>query len=350
MKIPFLLQRRIALKRIVQYVVVGLFTLSTPLTGSLIQTTQAQTKPGGFNSKVINLAYQTSGDIVKAKKVVEPRFKALGVTVNWVGPFPAGPQLIEAMNAGKVDIGTVGETPPIFSQAAGITEVIYIAARRPSKGLNQGIVVRANSPIKKVSDLKGKKVAFQRGSNAHYLLARALKEVDLKITDVQVVGLTPSEARDVFIQNKVEVWVGSDPFLALVEKSIPIRNLRNAGGINTLGGFYIASRQFVSQNPELVRVFLEEADKVGEWADKNPDLAAKALAPEVKLDQSVLETVSRRAVRQLRSLTPSIIAEQQRVADFYFQEKITPRKVDIRDAVPSDELLRAITPERLGQF
>ncbi|GAB1541711.1 sulfonate ABC transporter substrate-binding protein [Scytonema sp. NUACC21] len=350
MKKPFFLQRRAALKRIVQYSFLGIFALSTPFFGHQIQITLAQTKPRGFQSKVINLAYQTSGDIVKAKKVVEPRFKALGVTVNWVGPFPAGPQLIEAMNAGRVDIGNVGETPPIFAQAAGITEVIYIAGRRPSKGLNQGIIVRANSPIKKLSDLKGKKVAFQRGSNAHYLLAKALKEVNLKITDVQVVGLTPSEARDAFIQDKVEVWVGGDPFLALVEKKIPIRNLRNAGGINTLGGFYIARRQFVSQNPELVRVFLEEAHKVGEWADKNPTEAAKALAPEVKIDPSVLETVSRRIVRQLRALTPAIIAEQQRVADFYFQEKVIPRKVDIRNALPSAELLRAITPQTLGQF
>ncbi|WP_366837137.1 PhnD/SsuA/transferrin family substrate-binding protein [Nostoc sp. LPT] len=159
MKIPFIPQRRTVLKRIIRFSILGLFTLSTSLIGSLVNNAQAQKKTG-YTAKVINLAYQTSGDIVKVKKVVEPRFKALGVTVNWVGPFPAGPQLIEAMNAGKVDIGNVGETPPIFSQAAGITEVIYIAGRTPSKGENQGIVVRANSSIKKVADLKGKKIAF----------------------------------------------------------------------------------------------------------------------------------------------------------------------------------------------
>ncbi|MBN3963439.1 aliphatic sulfonate ABC transporter substrate-binding protein [Nostoc sp. NMS8] len=346
MKIPFSLQRRTVLNRIFQYSVVGLFTLSTPLVGSLINNTQAQTKPS-FTAKVINLAYQTSGDIVKVKKVVEPRFKALGVTVNWVGPFPAGPQLIEAMNAGRVDIGNVGETPPIFSQAAGITEVIYIAGRTPSKGENQGIVVRANSPIKKIADLKGKKIAFQRGSNAHYLLAKALKEVGLKISDVQIVGLTPSEARDAFIQDKVEVWVASDPFLALVEKIVPIRNLRNAARINTLGGFYLGRRQFVTQNLELVRVFLEEADKVGEWAEKNPTDVAKAFAPELKLDVSVLEKVARRRTFRLRKLTPGIIAEQQKVADFYFQEKVIPRKIDIRDAILPTQQYQAITPQRI---
>ena len=347
MKIPFIPQRRTALKRTLQYTVVGLFALSTPLTASLIQSTQAQTKPG-FTAKVINLAYQTSGDIVKVKKVVEPRFKALGVTVNWVGPFPAGPQLIEAMNANRIDIGTVGETPPIFSQAAGVKEVTYIAGRKPNSGLGQGIIVRANSPIKKVADIKGKKVAFQRGSNAHYLLAKALQEAGLKISDVQIVGLTPSEARDAFIQDKVEVWVGGDPFLALVEKTIPIRNLRNAAGINTLGGFYLARREFITQNPELVRVFLEEADKIGEWADKNPKEVAKAFAPELKIDTSVLEKVARRRTYQLRKLTPAIVSEQQRVADFYFQEKVIPRKINIREAVPPTQLLQAITPKRLN--
>lgn len=346
MKIPFITHRRRFLQRLVQYSVLGLFALSTPLVGGLLQNTQAQTKRG-FTAKEINLAYQTSGDIVKVKKVVEPRFKALGVKVNWVGPFPAGPQLIEAMNAGKVDIGNVGETPPIFSQAAGITEVIYIAGRTPSRGENQGIVVRADSPIKKVADLKGKKVAFQRGSNAHYLLAKALQEVGLKISDVQIVGLNLSEARDAFIQNKVEVWVASDPFLALVEKIIPIRNLRNAARINTLGGFYLGRRAFVTQNPELVRVFLEEADKVGEWAEKNPTEVAKAFAPELKLEIPVLEKVARRRTYRLRRLSPSIIAEQQRVADFYFQEKIIPRKINIKDALLPSQLYEAITPKRL---
>ncbi|MCZ2203122.1 aliphatic sulfonate ABC transporter substrate-binding protein [Cylindrospermopsis raciborskii] len=346
MKIPFLSQRRAALKRILQYSVLGLFSLSFPLLSISLQPTQAQQK-SGFSSKEINLAYQTSGDIVKVKKVVEPRFQALGVKVNWIGPFPAGPQLIEAMNAGKVDIGTVGETPPIFSQAAGITEVIYIAGRVPSRGLGQGVIVRANSPIKKLADIKGKRVAFQRGSNAHYLLAKALKEVGLKISDVKVVGLTPSEARDAFVQDKVEVWVGGDPFLALVEKTIPVRNLRNAARINTLGAFYLGRREFINKNPQLVRIFLEEADKIGEWAENNPKEVAKAFAPELKIDESVLETVARRRTYRLRKLTPAIIAEQQQVADFYFEEKIIPRKINVKDTTLPSELSRVITPDRL---
>ncbi|HYX13389.1 MAG TPA: aliphatic sulfonate ABC transporter substrate-binding protein [Nostoc sp.] len=341
---PFQPQRRTVLKRIVQYSVLGLFTLSSSLVGSLVQSTQAQT------AKVINLAYQSSGDIVKSKKTVEPRFKALGVTVNWVGPFAAGPQLIKALNEGKVDIGNVGETPPIFDQAARpglIPEVVYLTGRTPSDGTNQGIVVKANSPIKKVADLKGKKIAFQVGSNAQLLLAKALQEVGLKISDIQIVALTPPEARDAFIQDKADAWVGGDPLLAGVEKTTPILNLRNAARINTLGGFYIGRRAFITQNPQLVRVFLEEAQKVGEEAEKNPSVYAKILVDEQKLDPSVAQKVASRRTYRLRRLTPAIIAEQQGVADFYFAEKIISRKIDIKQGILSDLVYKAIIPDNI---
>ncbi|MEH2404678.1 aliphatic sulfonate ABC transporter substrate-binding protein [Nostoc sp.] len=341
---PFQPQRRTVLKRIVQYSVLGLFTLSSSLVGSLVQSTQAQT------AKVINLAYQSSGDIVKSKKTVEPLFKKLGVTVNWVGPFAAGPQLIKALDEGKVDIGTVGETPPIFDQAARpglIPEVVYLTGRTPTDGTNQGIVVKANSPIKKVADLKGKKIAFQVGSNAQYLLAKALKEVGLKISDIQIVALTPTQACDAFIQDKVDAWVGGDPLLAAVESTTPIRNLRNAAGINILNGFYIGRRAFVTQNPQLVRVFLEEAEKVGEAAEKNPSDYAKILVDEQKLTPAVALKVASRRTYKLKKITPGIIALQQSVADFYFDEKAISRKIDIKQGILSDLLYKAIIPDNI---
>lgn len=341
---PYQPQRRTVLKRVVQYSVLGLVTLLSPFAASLVQSSQAQT------AKVINLAYQSSGDIVKSKKAVEPLFKKLGVTVNWVGPFAAGPQLIKALNEGKVDIGNVGETPPIFDQAARpglIPEVVYLTGRTPSDGTNQGIVVKANSSIKTVADLKGKKIAFQVGSNAQYLLAKALQEVGLKISDIQIVALTPTQARDAFLQGNADAWVGGDPLLAAVEKTVPIRNLRNGKGINTLGGFYIGRRGFVTQNPQLVRVFLEEAQKVGEQAEKNPSDYAKILVDELKLDPSVALTVASRRTYRLRRLTPAIIAEQQGVADFYFAEKVISRKIDIKEGVLPDLLYKAIIPDNI---
>lgn len=344
MKIPFFTNRRTVLKRIVQFSALGLFAISTPLTGSLLQSSQAQTRPG-INTKVVNLAYQTSGDLVKIKGAVEPRLKALGISVNWV-PFPAGPQLLEAMNANRVDIGSVGETPPIFAQAAG-AQLVYIAGRKPSKGEGQAIVVQKDSPIKKVADLKGKRVVFQKGSSAHYLVLRALKEAGLKFSDIQAVSLTPSEARDAFLQKKIDAWAVWDPALAYVQKNAGARTIRNSARISTQGGFYVARRQFATENPEVVRVILEEIDKLGEWAEKNTKEVAKILAPELRLEVSLLETVAQRRTFRLRKLSPSIIAEQQRVADEYFEAKLLPRKLDVREFLLPNKQYEALTPKRL---
>lgn len=347
MKTPFLSQRRTVLKRIVQYSVLGLFALSTPFVGGLVQSTQAQTKPG-INTKSVTLAYQTSGDIVKIKGAVEPRLKALGISVNWV-PFPAGPQLLEAMNANRVDIGSVGESPPIFAQAAG-AQLVYIAGRKPSKGESQAIIVQKDSPIKKLSDLKGKKVVFQKGSSAHYLVLRALKEAGLKYSDIQPVSLTPAEARDAFLQKKIDAWAVWDPAFAYVQKNAGARVIRDSAGISTQGGFYLARREFATQNPEVVRVLLEEVDRLGEWAEKNTGEVAKVLAPELKLEVSLLETVSRRRTYRLRQLTASILREQQRVADEYFQAQLIPRKLDIKEFLLNPQQYEAITPKRLKQL
>ncbi|MEH1821739.1 MAG: sulfonate ABC transporter substrate-binding protein [Nostoc sp.] len=341
---PFQQQRRTLLKRIVQYSALGLFALSTPFVGSLVQNSQAQTRPG-INTKSVSLAYQTSGDIVKIRGAVEPRLKALGISVNWV-PFPAGPQLLEAMNANRVDIGSVGESPPIFAQAAG-AQLVYISGRKPSKGQSQAIIVQKDSPIKKVADLKGKKIVFQRGSSAHYLVLRALKEAGLKISDVQSISLTPAEARDAFLQKKIDAWAVWDPNLAYVQKNAGARTLRDSARISTQGGFYLARRDFATKNPEVVRIFLEEVDKLGEWAEKNPSEVAKILAPELKLDVSLLEGVARRRTFRLTKLTPSVIAEQQRVADEYFEAKLIPRKLDVREFLLSPEQYQASTPKRL---
>ncbi|MGV0103215.1 aliphatic sulfonate ABC transporter substrate-binding protein [Nostoc sp. DSM 114160] len=339
-------QRRTVLKRVVQYSLLGLFTLSSSLVGSLMQTTQAQT------ATVINLGYQSSGDPVKSKKVVELRFKALypNVKVNWVGPFAAGPQLIKALNEGKVDIGSVGETPPIFDQAARpglIPEVVYLTGRTPSDGTNQGIVVKANSPIKKVADLKGKKIAFQVGSNAQYLLAKALQEVGLKISDIQIVPSTPTEARDAFLQGKADAWVGGDPLLAAVENTTPIRNLRNGKGINIINGFYIGRRAFVTQNLQFVRVVLEEVEKVGEALEKNPSDYAKILVDEQKLDPAVALKVASRRTYKLKKITPALIGLQQGVADFYFDQKVISRKIDIKQGILSDLQYKASIPDNI---
>ncbi|MBV9237457.1 MAG: ABC transporter substrate-binding protein, partial [Xanthobacteraceae bacterium] len=124
--------------------------------------------------KVIHIGYQKYGNLVllKGKGDLERRLAPLGVQVAWT-EFPAGPPLLEAINAGAIDFGSVGEAPPIFAQAAG-TPFVYVA-REPPAPKGEAILVPKDSKIASVADLRGKRVALNKGSNVHYLLVKALE-------------------------------------------------------------------------------------------------------------------------------------------------------------------------------
>jgi len=123
----------------------------------------------------ITVGYQKYGSLIilKGTGELEKRFKTHGVTVNWA-EFQFGPPLLEAINAGKVDIGNVGETPPIFAQAATGSSIVYVA-NEPASPKGEGLLVKNDSPVKSITDLKGKKVAVAKGSNSHYFLPRGFK-------------------------------------------------------------------------------------------------------------------------------------------------------------------------------
>ncbi|EFA69064.1 sulfonate ABC transporter substrate-binding protein [Cylindrospermopsis raciborskii] len=346
MNFNFQLPRRSLIQKLAKYSALAVLVSTVPITASVVQAENP--RPGNkvdIKAKVVRMAYQTSGDIVKIKGVVDKRLESLGVKVEW-SPFPAGPQLMEAMNANRVDIGSVGETPPIFAQAAG-AQLTYVAARKPTRGEGSAIVVQKDSPIKTLKDLKGKKVVFQKGSAAHYLLLRALGEAGLKYSDIEAVSLTPAEARDAFIQKKIDAWVAWDPFIAFVQKTAGARVLRNAGGIATQGGFYMTRRDFARENPQLVKIILEEIDKLGEWAESNRNEVVQILAPELKIDPAILNVVVARRSFRLQKITPPVIAEQQRIADLFYKEGIIPNKITVQESFLNPKQYATITPTRI---
>ncbi|MEH2177583.1 sulfonate ABC transporter substrate-binding protein [Nostoc sp.] len=325
----------------------GLLTISTTLISCSVQTPNSENQTTGLKTKVVRMGYQTSGDIVRLKGLIEKRLKPLGVSVEWA-QFAAGPQLMEAMNVGRVDIGSVGETPPIFAQAAGAS-LVYVASNKPSTGKGSGIIVQNNSPIRTLADLKGKKVVFQKGSASHYLLIKALEEANLKYSDIQAISLPPSEARDAFIQGKIDAWVTWDPYLAVAQKKANARVLRDASGIATQGGYYMASRKFATENPKLVRLVLEEIDNTGKWGEKNRAEVVKLIVPHLKIDEDILTTMVERRTYGLRPITPEIMENQQKIADLFAKEKVIPKPISIKEAMLTTEQYAAITPETISQ-
>ena len=155
--------------------------------------------------KVVRVGYQKYGKLVllKGKGTLEEKLRPLGYEVTWT-EFPSGPPLLEALNVGAVDFGIAGETPPIFAQAAG-APLVYLAYDPPAPQ-GEAILIPKDSPLKSVADLKGKKVALNKGSNVHYLLVRALEKAGLKYTDIEPVFLAPSDALAAFSRGSVDAW------------------------------------------------------------------------------------------------------------------------------------------------
>src|SRR5580704_7419658 len=176
---------------------------STTLVAGLILIAVTPFALAQSTNNVIRIGYQKYGTLVllKARGSLEKRLAPLHVEVQWT-EFPAGPQLLEGLNVGAIDFGIAGEAPPIFAQAAG-ADLVYVG-NEPSASAAEAIVVPANSPIKSVNELKGKKVALNKGSNVHYLLVKLLERAGLKYSDIDTVYLTPADARAAFERGSVD--------------------------------------------------------------------------------------------------------------------------------------------------
>lgn len=339
----------------------GLFTLVTSLTlvsctGERAKTeTQSSAsnvsdvKTSGIKTKVLHMGYQQAGDLVRVTKVLEKRLEPLGVKVEWA-QFAQGPQLMEAMNVGKIDLGAVGETPPIFAQAAG-AQIVYVVGSRRTEKIGQGsaIAVPPNSPIKSVKDIKGQTVVFQRASASHYFLIRALEDAGLKYSDIKVQSIPTMESSAAFLQGKIPVWVTNDPYLAIAEKAGKARVIKNAQGLDSPGGYYIGLKQFAIDNPELLQIVIKEIDKIQRWAEAHPKETAKLIAPYQKLPPDVIDLVISRRGYGLRAISPNLINEQQRIADYFYKNRLLPKPLNVQEAMLTREQYAAITPPTISQ-
>jgi sulfonate transport system substrate-binding protein len=305
-------------------------------------TTTSASANNGIKTNVLRIGYQQAGDLVRVSGVLEKRLEPLGVKIEWL-QFAQGPQLMEGMNVGKIDLGSVGDTPPIFAQAAG-ANIVYVVGRSPATGKGSAIAVPPESPLKELKDIKGQKVNFQKGSASHYFILRALDEADLKYEDIQVISMPSVEARDAFLQGRIPVIVFGDPHLAIAEKQGRVRVLRTGEGLDSPGGYYVAGRKFATENSELLRIVIEEIQKIGKWAEEHPQETAKLLAPKTKLALDIQEKVVRRGSFQLSPMDANRIKEQQRVIDYFYKNGLLPKPLNIQETLLTPEQYAAITP------
>jgi len=267
--------------------------------------------------------------LLKGRGTLEKRLAPLGVTVKWT-EFTAGPVQLEALNVGSIDFGDVGEAPPIFAQAAG-APLAYVAATVP-RPRSELLLLPRDSTIRSVAELKGRKIALNKGSNVHYFIVKLAEKNGLSYGDLNLVYLPPADARAAFEKGSIDAWVIWDPFAAGAEKGLDARVLADATGVVGNRSYYFSSLDYVAKNADVTKILVEELDAIDRWGAANRGELSGELAALWGIPKPVVQLAMDRSAFGTGPITRAILAEQQQIADTFFDLKLIPKKINVLDA------------------
>lgn len=280
----------------------------------------------------LKIGFQKTGLTVVARqqRVIEKALEPKGIKVRWV-EFTAGPPVVEALNVGSIDLGYVGDAPPIFGQSAG-SAIVYVAALGPD-GEGEAIIVKPGSPIQSLADLKGKKIGVAKGTSAHNLLIAALEKANVAYSDITPVFLSPADAAAAFASDKIEAWSIWDPFFAIAETRYDPRVLVRASDVLNVRNYLVANKDFAAAHPDVVTASVGALHQAADWANANKDKVAQALHEVTGVPLEAQTIAANRAVFLAEPVSPEIVARQQETADRFFKLKLIPNAVKVSDAV-----------------
>lgn len=318
-------------------------TACTPASGA-----DAGGSTDGKGDLVLNVGDQKGGAEAVLRAAGE--LDDLPYRVKW-STFTSGPPLLEAINAGAVDIGGVGNTPPVF--AAGAKSKITVIAATHGDSAGEAILVPKGSPLRSARDLKGKKIAVAQGSSAHFQLIGSLEKAGLTLKDVRVTLLQPADALAAFTSGKVDAWAVWDPYTSQVLHSGSGRVLADGRGVVNGLGFQVAAPAALAdaRKEKALGDFVERLRRAQDWVFDHPEEWAKVWSKETGLPYEVaLAAVKRSSGTRIPvALDDAAIASEQRIADTFAGLGLIPNRFRFADFVDhrfDKDLPPSTTPAR----
>lgn len=244
--------------------------------------------------------------------------------------FTSGPPLLEALNAGAVDVGGVGDTPPIFAAAAG--SKITLVAAQYSNPTGAAILVPKDSPITSPAQLKGKKVALAKGSSANAHLLNVLTKAGLGFADITPAYLQPADALAAFSSNSIDAWAIWDPYTALAQEKTGARILVDGtGGLQSGLGFQVAAPAALADSAKepALRDYLSRLAKARIWTRTHNDEWSAAWSKEAGIPASVAKTAVQRADAHAVPIDDKLVTAEQGTADGFAKAGLIPRSIDV---------------------
>jgi sulfonate transport system substrate-binding protein len=265
---------------------------------------------------------------VRQNRDLENLLAPLGYDVQWI-EFQFGPPIMEAMRVGSVDLGAVGDTPPVFAQAAH-GDLLYVSALRSG---SQAILLPPGSGIQTLTDLKGKKLALGRGSSAHNFAIKALEKAGLRYDQVETIYLGPADAGAAFERGAIDAWCIWDPYRALFENRPGVRTLVTNDDLGEQNSFIIGRGAFVRANPELISKLLARLTAASEWVRGHRPEVADLLSNATGMPPDVMRRAMARAPAEVLPMTDDIARSQQQIADRFRALGLLPVDIRVFDAV-----------------
>jgi aliphatic sulfonates family ABC transporter substrate-binding protein len=280
--------------------------------------------------RVLRIGYQKFGvlTLVKLHGALDANLARTGLRIEW-REYAAGLPIVEGLQSHELEIGVVGECPPLFARADEVP-LVYLAAEEAAPE-REAIVVHGDAPFQSVKDLKGKTIGLHRGSNVHYLVIRALEEAGLGYDDVTLTFGSPELMQSAFERRELDAWAIWDPLLSSVRYELGARVLRNGAGLAKNIAYYLARRQFAEAFPEVAAEFLSHVALAGAWAKDHAAAVADLLAPELNVPKGVLALSLRHGTSPV-ALSSELVLGQQQIADTLHRMRLIPRAISVAEA------------------
>jgi len=249
--------------------------------------------------------------------------------IEW-SEFPAAAPLLEALNAGAIDVGYVGNAPFFFAYASGVPARVISAVHQNSEGL--AIVAPAKSPIQKVSDLKGRRIGTGRGSIGHYLVLAVLAKAGLRMEDVQLVFLGPIDARAALASGAIDAWATWDPYTSMIELSDGARRIADGTGFPANTSYLVAGLAAIHEKRAALADFSRRLNRARQWALEHPEQYADGWAKITGNSPAVAKRWFTRAQIHGVAIDDALVANQQSIVDLYARAGVIKTRFIVSDA------------------
>ncbi len=245
--------------------------------------------------------------------------------------FAAAAPLLEALNAGAIETGLVGDAPFTFAAASNASVKAIAAIRQSREGL--AILVPETSAIQSFDDLRGKKIATGRGSIGHQLILAALESKGWKVSDVQIAFLAPSDAKIAYMQGSVDAWSTWEPYVSQEEVLFKSRRVVSAEGLTPGLSFQVASPEAIRDKREALQDFVRRLAAARAWSLGNVKSYAETWGSLMNIPTAVPLNWLARAKIHIVPIDAGVVADEQKTIDLYFRSGLISRKLDASDIV-----------------